>query len=137
MMVKTSLPTTEMQVTSIRFERELIEQLKTLSAGQGYQALVRDILWDYVHQNTPQPRNGKAPRPQPQPIQARIQSQQIQPQQIRATLPAQAQRTEYCALTGQQINPQESMWFGVTTTNEFVPLSQAGLAQVQHQNEQN
>ncbi|MEY2977831.1 MAG: hypothetical protein RLZZ435_1970, partial [Cyanobacteriota bacterium] len=29
------------------------------------------------------------------------------------------------------------MWFGVTTTNEFVPLSQAGLAQVQHQNEQN
>ena len=128
MMVKTSLPTTEMQVTSIRFERELIEQLKTLSAGQGYQALVRDILWDYVHQHTPQPSNGHAPHPQPQ---------QVQPQQIRATLAAQAQRTEYCALTGQQINPQEAMWFGVTTTNEFVPLSQAGLDQVQHQNEQN
>jgi hypothetical protein len=113
--LSTSIPTTEMQVTSIRFERELIEQLKALARGQGYQALVRDILWEYVHQHS-----GDVPM-------------RIQPQQIRAICAAQAQRTEYCAVTGQQINPQDGMWLGVTTENEFVPLCQRGVAVVQNQ----
>ncbi|MEQ8465283.1 hypothetical protein [Coleofasciculus sp. E1-EBD-02] len=40
--------TTEMKVTSIRLERELKEKLKDLSGNQGYQALIRDVLWNYV-----------------------------------------------------------------------------------------
>jgi hypothetical protein len=104
-----------MQVTSIRFERELIDQLKALARGQGYQALVRDILWEYVHQHS-----GDVPT-------------RIQPQQIRAIWAAQAQRTEYCAVTGEPIQPQDGMWLGLTTENEFVPLCQRGVAVVQNQ----
>ena len=36
--------TTEMEVTSIRLERELKDKLKELSGNVGYQALIRDIL---------------------------------------------------------------------------------------------
>ena len=45
-------PTTEMEVTSIRLERELKDKLKELSGNQGYQALIRDILWNYVQQKS-------------------------------------------------------------------------------------
>ena len=46
----TRIPTTDMEVTSIRLERELKEKLKDLSGNQGYQALIRDILRNYVQQ---------------------------------------------------------------------------------------
>jgi hypothetical protein len=39
-----------MEVTSIRLERELKEKLKELSGNQGYQALIRDVLWNFVQQ---------------------------------------------------------------------------------------
>jgi hypothetical protein len=38
------ISTTEMEVTSIRLERELKERLKELAGNQGYQALIRDVL---------------------------------------------------------------------------------------------
>lgn len=44
-------PTTDMEVTSIRLERELKDKLKEIAGNQGYQALIRDILWNYVQQN--------------------------------------------------------------------------------------
>lgn len=40
--------TTSMAVTSIRLEGSLKDELKKLSGNQGYQALIRDILWNYV-----------------------------------------------------------------------------------------
>lgn len=40
--------TTQMEVTSIRLEASLKDELKKLSGNQGYQALIRDVLWNYV-----------------------------------------------------------------------------------------
>lgn len=99
---KSQTATTEMQVTSIRFERSLIDKLKAIAGRQGYQALIREVLWDYVEQQT--------------------EPQQGQPQ-IRATLPSTAQQQERCALTDRIIQPQEEMLLGLTTDNRLVPLS--------------
>ena len=105
MSLNTKLPTTDMQVTSIRFERELIDKLKTLAGNRGYQSLVREVLWDYVRQHSDDP------------------GFQIQRQQIRSIMAAEAQRRERCALTGAIIEPQEEMWMAFTTDHELVPLS--------------
>jgi hypothetical protein len=98
-----------MEVTSIRFERELKEKLKELAGGQGYQNLVRDILWNYVRQH----------------------SQDFHPQYTRADLQASitatAQRDERCALTGQLIRSQAPMLLGVTTDGKLIPLSPGSL----------
>ncbi|HEY9623921.1 MAG TPA: hypothetical protein V6C78_26425 [Crinalium sp.] len=102
--------TTDMEVTSIRLERELKEKLKDLAGNQGYQALIRDVLWNYVHQ----------------------QSGHHQPQysrdQIRASVEAIAQQEEICALTGEVIRPHEPMFLGLTATGEMVPLSISSLS---------
>lgn len=103
-------PTTEMEVTSIRLERELKENLKQLAGNQGYQALIRDVLWSYVQQKSGQFRPG------------------LTPDQIRARIEAVAQQEETCALTGKAIKPQEAMLLGWTTTGEMVPLSVDSLA---------
>ena len=105
MALKTQPATTEMQVTSIRFERELIDKLKSLAGSQGYQSLVREVLWDYVRQHSDDP------------------GFQIQRQQIRVIMAAEAQRRERCALTGVTIEPEEEMWMAFTTDHELVPLS--------------
>jgi len=98
--------TTDMEVTSIRLERELKEKLKELAGGQGYQALIRGVLWDYIENR------------QPLSTQKRIS-----PEQIRASVTATAQRDEFCALTGKAIRSQESMFLGLTTNGDWVPLS--------------
>lgn len=98
------VPTTEMQVTSIRLEQELKESLKALAGHQGYQALIREILWDYVHQ------------------QQTETPQELHRSQIRATLAATAHTIEYCALTGQMIHPDEPMLLGLTVDGKLVPL---------------
>jgi hypothetical protein len=103
--------TSEMQVTSIRLEAELKERLRELSCEQGYQSLIRDILWQFVEQRTV--TAGQSPS-QP-PLLSRSD--------IRATFQAIAQQEEHCAITGQLIRPQESMWLGLTTTGELLPLS--------------
>lgn len=102
--------TTEMEVTSIRLERELKEKLKELAGGQGYQALIRGVLWDYIDQR------------QASPTQKRIS-----PEQIRASVIATAQRSESCAITGKSIRSQESMFLGLTTNGDWVPLSVGSL----------
>jgi predicted DNA-binding protein len=101
--------TTDMEVTSIRLERELKEKLKELAGNQGYQALIRDVLWHYVHQ-----KMGDF-----QPLVSR--------EQIRVSMAAIAQHEEQCALTGKPIQPQQKMLLGLTTTGDMVPLSVGSL----------
>jgi hypothetical protein len=96
------ISTTEMQVTSIRLEQELKEHLKELAGHQGYQALIREILWEYVNQ--------------------RSAAQPLKNPQIRATVAATAQSTECCVLTGQLIHSGEPMLLGLTTDGSLVPL---------------
>lgn len=101
----TKTSTTEMEVTSIRLERTLKDKLKELSGNQGYQALIRDILWNYVHQKSGDYR--------PQFCRA----------DIRATLAAVARKDESCALTGQLIQENEPMLLALTIHGDLVPLS--------------
>lgn len=101
--------TTEMEVTSIRFERELKEKLKQLAGNQGYQALIREILWEYVRL-----KSGE--------------QAQVSPTEIQARIPATARQEARCALTGRLILPQDAMWLGLLPNGELVPLSQDSLA---------
>ncbi len=101
--------TTDMEVTSIRLERELKDRLKELSGHQGYQALIRDVLWNYVQQ-----KSGS--------------NSACSADEIRASIPALANREERCVLTGTVIRPQESMLLGLTTSGEMVPLSLGSLS---------
>lgn len=103
------LPTTDMQVTSIRLETDLKERLKELSGVQGYQSLIRDILWDYVE------RHGRS------------QQHQLSVMDIRATLPAIAQQCETCAITGRSIAKGNEMLMGLTVSGGFVPLTPEAL----------
>ncbi len=97
--------TTEMEVTSIRLERSLKDKLKELSGNQGYQALIRDILWNYVQQKSGDYRP------------------QFSRDDIRASFTATAQQEEQCALTGEIIHPNEPMLLGLTIHGDLVPLS--------------
>ncbi len=101
--------TTEMEVTSIRLERELKDRLKNLAKNQGYQALIRDILWTYVQQKSGDYRP------------------QFSQDDIRASLSATAQQEERCVLTGKIIRPQEPMLLGFTVHGDMVPLSIGSL----------
>ena len=101
--------TTDMEVTSIRFERELKEKLKELAGSQGYQSLVRDILWEYVQQRSEGYRLS------------------LTPADIRVSIAAVAQREERCAITGQGIQAQEPMLLGLTMDGKLVPLRVGSL----------
>ncbi|MBD2096734.1 hypothetical protein H6F90_16650 [Trichocoleus sp. FACHB-591] len=104
--------TSEMQVTSIRLEAELKERLRELSGEQGYQTLIREILWQFVEQRL-------------MPLEKRSPSQTplLSRSEIRVTFDAIAQREEHCAITGRLIQPQQPMKLGLTITGELVPLS--------------
>lgn len=101
--------TTEMEVTSIRLERELKEKLRELAGSQGYQALMRDILWNYVQQKSDPSK----------PTLSR--------KDIRVSVTATAQQEERCVLTGELIRPHEPMLLGLTVGGEMVPLSVGSL----------
>ena len=102
-------PTTEMQVTSIRLETDLKERLKGLSGNQGYQSLIRDILWDYVERND------------------RARKNSLSLSDVRATMPATAQRQETCAISGRAIAAHSPMFLGLTLSGEMVPISPDSL----------
>lgn len=89
-----------MQVTSIRFERSLIDRLKTLAGQQSYQALIREILWDYVQQ----------------------QSTGLRRSQFRAIMTAIAQQEQVCALTGTTIQAGDKMGLGLLGNGQLVPV---------------
>ena len=100
--IRTQTPTTEMQVTSIRLERSLIDKLKARAGSSGYQSLMRDVLWDYVN--------------------AGSDSRKISKENIRAVMAAEARRQEHCALTGRTIEHYEDMWIAMMEDNTLVPL---------------
>ncbi|MCP2732716.1 ribbon-helix-helix domain-containing protein [Limnofasciculus baicalensis] len=104
------IATTDMEVTSIRLERDLKEKLKELSGNQGYQALIRDILWNYVQHKCGDYRPD------------------FSPSEIRASIPATAQQEERCVLTGKFIQPNEPMLLGLTVSGDMVPLSPDSLS---------
>jgi len=104
--------TTDMEVTSIRLEKDLKEHLKAIAGNRGYQALIREILWAYVEQ-----QSGHCSNP-------------VDRQQIRATIPATAERAERCVMTGQMIAPGESMFLGLTPQGALVPLCESAAEQV-------
>lgn len=101
----TRVSTTDMEVTSIRLERSLKEKLKALAGDRGYQALIRDILWQYVEQG---------------PTEC---AAQVQPDDICASFGAVAEREQVCALTGSPILANAPMRLGLTTQGRLVPLS--------------
>lgn len=102
--------TTDMEVTSIRLERELKDKLKEIAGNQGYQALIRDVLWNYVQQKSGEwkPRFSRA--------------------DIRVSIAATAQQEERCVLTGRLIASQQPMLLGLTRNGDMVPLSIESLA---------
>ncbi len=106
----TRTPTTDMEVTSIRLERELKEKLKDIAGNQGYQSLIRDILWNYIQQKSGEwkPRFSKS--------------------DIRASIAAVAQQDERCVLTGKLIESQQPMLLGLTRNGDMVPLGLDSLA---------
>jgi len=123
--------TSEMQVTSIRLEPELKERLREISGEQGYQTLIREVLWQFVDQQ-PMPdgeqsrtvKHGRLPRrgncfapPFHPPL--------LSMSDIRATFRAVSQQEEQCAITGQRIQPQQEMLLGLTTNGEIIALSMA------------
>ena len=95
-----------MEVTSIRLEKTLKEKLKDLSGNQGYQSLIRDVLWNYVNQKSGDYR--------PRFISS----------DIRATVAAIAQKDESCVLTGKLIQAGDNMFLGFTIHGDLVPLSE-------------
>ncbi|HEY9621498.1 MAG TPA: hypothetical protein V6C78_14145 [Crinalium sp.] len=116
-----------MQVTSIRLEPELKERLREISGEQGYQTLIRDVLWRFVEQQARpdeflhdgnrqlhQRENGFALPSYPSMFSI---------SDIQATFRAVAQQEQRCAITGQLIRPQQPMWLGLTMTGNMVPLS--------------
>lgn len=101
--------TTDMEVTSIRLERDLKERLKGLAKNKGYQALIRDILWNYVQQKSGEYRLS------------------LTRDDIRAHISAIAEQEERCVLTGKIIRPKEEMFLGLTFQGDMVPLSLGSL----------
>ena len=101
----TRTTTTEMEVTSIRLERVLKDKLKEISGNQGYQALIRDVLWNFVQQKSGDYRP------------------QFCAGDIRAVFNATARKNEICALTGKLIPANETMLLGLTIHGDLVPLS--------------
>lgn len=114
--------TSEMQVTSIRLEPELKERLREISGEQGYQTLIREVLWQFVDQ---------------QMVSDEVRSYSVEDRRspshppllsmsdIRATFRAVSQQEEQCAITGQHIQPQQEMLLGLTTNGEIIALSMA------------
>jgi hypothetical protein len=98
------VPTTEMEVTSIRLERELKEKLKEISGHQGYQALIRDVLWRFVQQKSGEYQH------------------QYSIEDIRATFSAVANIEERCCLSGKSIAVDDEIILGWTNLGELVPI---------------
>ena len=113
--------TSEMQVTSIRLEPELKERLREISGEQGYQTLIREVLWQFVEQPVPDGEQSRVVKHGRSPSHPPLLSMS----DIRATFRAVSQQEEQCAITGQRIQPQQEMLLGLTTNGEIIALSMA------------
>ena len=112
--------TSEMQVTSIRLEPELKERLREISGEQGYQTLIREVLWRFVDQ---QPMPGGERSRMVKHEQSPSHPPLLSMSDIRATFRAVSQQEDQCAITGQRIQPQQEMLLGLTTNGEMIALS--------------
>ena len=112
--------TSEMQVTSIRLELELKERLREISGTQGYQVLIRDILWHFIEQQ-PMPNDVELYSPEDRRLPSHLRK--LSTTDIRATFEAIARQEERCAVTGQSIQPQQMMMLGLTISGDLLPLS--------------
>jgi predicted DNA-binding protein len=108
--------------TSIRLEPELKERLQEISGEQGYQTLIREVLWQFVDQQPgagwgtiSRVKHGRSPSHPPL----------LSMSDIRATFRAVSQQEDQCAITGQRIQPQQEMLLGLTTNGEMIALSMA------------
>ena len=113
--------TSEMQVTSIRLEPELKERLRDISGEQGYQTLMRDVLWQFIEQ---QARPEELVHDENRQLSQRENGfalpscpAMVSISDIRATFRAIAQQEQRCAITGQLICSQQPMWLGLTNTS--------------------
>lgn len=102
--------TTQMEVTSIRLEKTLKDSLKSLSGSQGYQTLIRDILWNYVQQKSGEYRPN------------------FSSGDIRITFDAVARKDESCVLSGKLIPEGEPLLLALTIYGDFVPVSPHALS---------
>jgi hypothetical protein len=98
-----------MEVTSIRLERSLKDRLKVLAGEQGYQALIREVLWAYVNQHSQDFKS------------------QCSPEDIRISISAIARQEGRCAITGRRILPEEEILLGLTKEGSWVTLSRNSL----------
>ncbi|MBW4523445.1 MAG: hypothetical protein KME16_27890 [Scytolyngbya sp. HA4215-MV1] len=119
--------TSEMQVTSIRLEPELKERLREISGEQGYQTLIREVLWQFVEQQAVSDEvswrslsNGESYSVEDRGFSSH--SSQLSMSDVRATFRAIAQQKERCAITDQLIEPQQPMWLGLTIAGELIPI---------------
>ncbi len=110
MLTAPRISTTDMEVTSIRLERELKEKLKEMAGNQGYQALIRDVLWNYIQQKSGTPNVC------------------LNRSDIRVVMAATAQQEERCTLTNRAIYPQEAMLLGLTADGQLVPIHRSAYA---------
>ena len=97
--------TTNMIVTSIRLEEELRQALKDLKHSQGYQFLVREVLWDYVR------RNSDTYKPD------------FTTNNITGYIDGVANRESTCVLTQTVIKQGEPCQYAITDTGALVPVS--------------
>jgi hypothetical protein len=122
--------TSEMQVTSIRLEPELKERLREISGEQGYQTLIREVLWQFVDQQmvSDEVRWRSLPGRESYSVEDRRSPSHpplLSMSDIRATFRAVSQHEDQCAITGQRIQPQQEMLLGLTTNGEMIALSMA------------
>ncbi|MDX2243917.1 MAG: hypothetical protein NW224_24840 [Leptolyngbyaceae cyanobacterium bins.302] len=127
--------TSEMQVTSIRMEPELKERLREIAGEQGYQTLIREVLWQFVEQQmvldqvrwcSPSEQESYSAKDRRSPSDPPLLSMS----DIRATFRAIAQREEQCAITGQLIQPEQPIWLGLTAMGELVPICPTAIVQL-------
>ena len=120
--------TSEMQVTSIRLKPELKERLREISDKQGYQTLIRKILWQFVEQQMVSDEvrwrslsQGESYSSEDRRSHAHFPL--LPMSDIRATFRAISHKEEQCVITGQSIRPQQVMLLGLTTSGELAPIS--------------
>ncbi len=95
------VPTTDMEVTSVRLEKELKDKLKGLAGDKGYQTLLRKVLWAFVHSQGGSNRTSG----------------------IISTVKATAVKDTKCELSGVEIAKGEDMLLAQTVYGELLPLS--------------
>ena len=95
--------TSNMKVTSIRLEEELINELKKQKHPEGYQFLIRKVLWNYVRRSANKSKYDST--------------------HIEGYMNGFAQMEQTCVLTGKYIAKGEACQFGITIDGSLVPVA--------------